>query len=107
MNLAIVADRNLIDLFRFAGAESILAETDDEAENRVKQLVHGGDCKIIIVTEKVSARFQEIREQLLKDRASYPIFLVIPDFSGPTGTRITELQDSVNKSMGVKLKTGA
>ncbi len=102
-----MAGRNLIDLFRFAGAEGILAETDEDTENKVKQLIEEGDCGIIIITEKTSTRLQEIREQLLKNRASYPIFLVIPDFDGPTGTRMTELQDSVNKSMGVKLKAGA
>jgi vacuolar-type H+-ATPase subunit F/Vma7 len=106
LDVAIVADRNLANIFRLAGAESITVETDESAINQVKNLIDERRCKIIIVTETFDSKLKEIREELLKERRSYPIFMVIPGLTGPTGTRRTELQEAVNKSIGVKLKTG-
>jgi vacuolar-type H+-ATPase subunit F/Vma7 len=69
--------------------------------------MNGGNCRILFVSERVALRLQELRQRMLKERTFYPVFVIIPDFDGPIGKRKEELQEAVNRSMGVKLKVGA
>ena len=98
----------MTSIFRLAGADAIMAANDDFAAEQVKQIISKDDYKVIIVTEKVSSKLRETRDALLKERRAYPIFVVVPDFEeGALGLRAKELQDLVNRSVGVKLKAGA
>jgi vacuolar-type H+-ATPase subunit F/Vma7 len=106
LDIAVVGDRHITSVFRLAGVEAILAENDESAVDQVMKLAEEGACKVIIVTEKVSSKLKGLREELLKERQSYPIFIVIPDFEGPLGLRSAELQERVNRSVGAKLKAG-
>ncbi len=107
MDLAIVGEPYLISLFRLLGIETVEAENQDAAVNKVQEIVEKGNCRVLFVSERVSTRLKNLREQLLRERRFYPIFVVIPDFEGPLGQRSEELHEFVNRSMGVKLKVGA
>jgi len=106
LDIAAIGDRHITNVFRLAGAEAILAENENSAVEQVIKLTEKGDYKVIIVTEEVSSKLKEIRGKLLKEKRLYPIFVVVPDLQGPLGLRSAELQELVNKSVGVKLKTG-
>lgn len=106
MDAAVVGNQNLIALFRLVGVEAVAAEDEDSAVSTVRKIVEKGDCKLLFLTEKTAAKLKDYRQELLKERKLYPIFVIIPDFDGFTGTRRQELHESVNRSMGVKLKTG-
>jgi vacuolar-type H+-ATPase subunit F/Vma7 len=106
MDVAIVGDRYLTVLFRLLGIETVGVEDPDSAVAKVKQLVEAEDCKVLIITERVASRLKALMETLVKERKNYPVFLVIPDFEGVLGERMKELSQLVNRSVGVKLKTG-
>ena len=106
MDVAIVGDRYLVTLFRMLGIETVEVEDPGLALGKVKQLVEAGDFKVLLITERVASKLRSFRETLVKERRSYPVFLIIPDFEGVLGERKEELSQLVNRSVGVKLKTG-
>ena len=101
-----MGDRYLTTLFRMVGIDAIEVEDPDSAFAKVKQVVEAGDYKVLLITERVASELRVLREALVKERKSYPVFLVIPDFEGILGERKKELSQLVNRSVGVKLKTG-
>ncbi len=106
MDVAVIGEKYFVGLFRLMGIETLEADTEDLAADKAEDLIEKGNCKILFVTERLAARLKELRERLLSERRFYPIFVVIPDFEGPLGQRKKELEESINKSMGVKLKVG-
>jgi vacuolar-type H+-ATPase subunit F/Vma7 len=106
MDIVMVGDRYLTSLFRMVGIDVVEAEDEDSAVAKVQKIVDEESPKILFITEKVALRLKELREELLKEKRFYPVFVIIPDFEGTLGKRKEELREFVNKSMGVKLKVG-
>ncbi len=106
MEIVLVGDKYLTSGFRLIGINTIEADDDEEAAKKVEELVLSGAFKIFLITEKVALRLRRLREDLLKARKFYPIFMVIPDLEGPINERIKELQQLVNQAIGVKLEFG-
>lgn len=103
MEMVMVGDKYLASGFRLIGIETIEAATDDVAAKKVQELVNEGACKIILITEKVALKLKNLRENLIKTRRFYPVFVIIPDLEGPINERIRELRQLVNQAVGVKL----
>lgn len=101
-----IGDRYLASLFRLVGIYAIEAANEDAAVAKAKELVEGGECKALFISERVAVRLKALRESLLTERKSFPIFVIVPDFEGALGERKKELTQLVNKSIGVRLKTG-
>jgi vacuolar-type H+-ATPase subunit F/Vma7 len=106
MDVAIVGNRYIASLFRLIGVETVEALNDDVAVVKVKEVAEAGNCRMLFVTERIAARLRDLKEKLLKERRSYPVLVIIPDFEGAISKRKQELRDSVNRSMGIKLKVG-
>jgi vacuolar-type H+-ATPase subunit F/Vma7 len=106
MEMVMVGDKYLTGGFRLIGMEAIEVVDIDSAVEKVEELVYGEKCRIIVITEKVAAKLKALRQNLLKTRRFYPVFVVIPDFEGPLNERTKELHQLVNQSIGTKLKIG-
>lgn len=106
METVAVGDRYLVSLFRLIGIDAVEASDDESAAKKVEELVYGGQCKIVFVTEKVAFKLKSLRESLIKNRRSCPVFAIIPDFEGPLNERTKELHQLVSQAVGVKLKIG-
>jgi vacuolar-type H+-ATPase subunit F/Vma7 len=104
MDVGVVGERYLVNLFRLIGVEAVEAGNEDLAVAKVEELADEGKYRLLIVTEKVALRLKNLREKLLKEKKLYPVLVVIPDFDGPLGERKKELNQLVNRSLGVKLK---
>jgi len=98
-----IGDKYLVSGFRLIGVDTIEVASDDLAAKKVEELVFEGKCKIIFVTEKVAVKLKTLREDLIKTRRFYPVFVIVPDFEGPLNERIKELHQLVNQAIGVKL----
>lgn len=103
MDMVMIGDKYLAGGYRLIGIETIEVPNDDVAAKKVQELVFEGKFKIIFITEKVAVKLKNFREDLIKTRRSYPVFVIIPDLDGPLNERIKELRQLVNQAVGVKL----
>lgn len=106
MDMVMVGDKYLLSGFRLIGVETVEAVDDEAAAKKVEELAYEGKVKIVIITEKVSVKLKMLRDDMLKTRRFYPIFVIIPDFESPLNERIKELHQLVSQAIGVKLKMG-
>ena len=106
MDVIVVGDRYFTNLFRLLGIDTVEADDQDSASAKAKQLAEAGDCKVLIVDQRIASRLKTLMETFVTEKRLYPIFVVIPDFEGILGERKKELTQLVNRSVGVKLKTG-
>lgn len=106
METVIVGNKYLTSCFRLAGVDTIEAADEEEAARKTEDLILQGTYNMIFITEKVALRLKDLREDLLKTRRFYPIFVIIPDLEGPVNERIRELHQLVNQAIGVKLELG-
>jgi len=103
VDMVIVGDKYLVSGFRLVGIETIEVANDDLAAKKVESLVLEGKCKILFITEKVALKLKSLREDLIKTKRYYPVFVIIPDLEGSLHERIRELHQLVNQAVGVKL----
>jgi vacuolar-type H+-ATPase subunit F/Vma7 len=106
MEIVMVGDRYLASGIRLTGVDTIEATNDEDAAKKVGELVLEGTYKVILITERVSLKLKKLRDDLLKARRFYPVFVIIPDLEGPINERIKELHQLVNQAIGVKLELG-
>ena len=102
MEMAMIGDKYLTRAFRLIGIETIEATSDDMARKKVEELVSKGECRIIFITENVTLELKALRENLIRAKRYYPLFVVIPDLEGPTTERVKEMYQLVNNAIGVK-----
>lgn len=103
MDMVMIGDKYLAGGFRLIGINTIEVPNDDVAAKKVKDLVFEGKLKIVFITEKVALKLKDLREDLIKTRKFYPVFVIIPDLEGALNERIRELRQLVNQAVGVKL----
>ncbi len=106
MDIAVVGDRHVTSVFRLVGIHAVEVEDENSAVSGVRELAERSDVKVLFVTEKVATKIEDVRDKLLKENRSYPVFVIIPDFDGPLGYRKQQLHEFVNRSMGIRLKVG-
>ena len=103
MDMVMIGDKYLAGGFRLIGINTIEVSNDDLAAKKVQELAFEGRFKIIFITEKVALKLRNLREDLIKTRRFYPVFVIIPDLEGALNERIRELRQLVNQAVGVKL----
>ena len=106
MEIVMVGDKYLASGFRLVGVETITVEDDEQAAKQVERLVSEGAYKIILITEKVAMKLKPLREDMLRTKRFYPVFVIVPDFGGTLNERQRELRQLVSQAIGVKLKLG-
>ena len=102
--VAIIADKHLATGFRLAGIEAFPIESDQEARVLLARLVSEGKHDAVILTERLSKELHREKSKIISSGKGKPIFVVIPDFQGPTGQRIRELHELISESVGAELK---
>jgi vacuolar-type H+-ATPase subunit F/Vma7 len=103
--MIMVGDKYLASGFRLIGIPTQETLNDEDSAEKVRQIVSQDTAQIIITTEKVASKVTALRQNLLKMKKPYPLFVIIPDFEGPTNERINELYKLVNQATGIKPKT--
>ena len=103
-SVAIIADKYLATGYRLAGIASFPVKTLTEARVRLREVTAKGKHKIIILPEKLAYQLREEREGLPEIGGVKPLFVIVPDFRGPTGERTKELYQVISKAVGAKLK---
>lgn len=100
-----MGDRYVTALFRLVGIEAVEVKDVDSAVAKVKELVEE-DYKVLVITDETALKLAVFRENLVETKKPYPVFVIIPGFEKIIGMRKNELTNLVNRSVGVKLKTG-
>lgn len=103
-NVAIIANKYLATGYRLAGIASFPVKTLAEARVRLREVTTKGSHKIILLPEKLAYQLREEREALLEIGGVKTLFVIVPDFQGPTGERTKELYQVISKAVGAKLK---
>jgi len=87
--------------FSLVGVHGQVAETAQEANQALDEVLSAPDVGIILVTEDV-ADLVETRMDELKRRSTVPLVVEIP---GPEGTRVDRppLSEVIRRAIGVKI----
>ncbi len=92
-----IGDKNSILPFEAIGAKTIEATTDAEALNALKQ-VQDNKNVLLFITENLKAGIQD-----LLDNNPELIYLYIPPIRGATGDGAKQMNEIIQKAMGVKV----
>ena len=103
-NVAIIANKYLATGYRLAGIASFPVKTLAEARVRLREVATKGSHKVILLPERLAYQLREEREALLEIGGVKTLFVIVPDFQGPTGERTKELYQVISKAVGAKLK---
>ncbi len=106
MSIVAIGDRYTITALRLAGIEGKEVNNVHEAEEIIDQLVKDGKCKVLLVPEDLALKLKRKRNELIRERRYYPVFAIIPGFSGAVGERTNEIYQLISQAIGVKLKLG-
>ena len=103
-NVAIIADKYLANGYRLAGVAPFPVKTLAEARARLRELTAKGGHKVIILPEEIAYQLREERKELVETAGLKTLFIIVPNFRGPTGERTRELHQTISKAVGAKLK---
>lgn len=102
--IAVLGDKDSIELFRAAGADTFSAKNEFEANDILKRLVKE-DYAIIYVTEDVAAL---VPERIAKFKTSpFPAVIPIPSAGGSNGFGMRGVKADVEKAIGADVIFGA
>lgn len=92
-----IGDKNSILPFEAIGAKTIEATTDAEALSALKQIQDNKNI-LVFITENLKPGIQEV----LDDNPEL-IYLYIPPIRGTTGDGAKQMNEIIQKAMGVKV----
>ena len=99
--IGIIGDRESVLGFISLGASVFEANTSDDAERLLHQLVKSGAYAVIFVTEQLFSRLQDALVRY-KD-LPLPAITVIPGKGGSRGYGMTALQSAVRRAVGADI----
>ena len=101
MEYWVIADRETVTGFRFAGVRGDAVETPDEMQRALRSADENPDIGIIIVTEAVA---EEVREMIneIRRKERGPVVVEIPGPEGRNPDR-PSLMDLIQEALGVRL----
>ena len=102
--VAIIADKYLATSYKLEGIDAFQVKTLEEAKTKLKEILDAGNHRIILLPEKLAHQLREERRRSVETSGVPPLFVIVPDFKGPTGERIKELHQTISKAVGAKLK---
>ena len=106
MSVVALGDNHFITALRLAGVDGRKVHDVHEAEQIIEELLREGRCKVLVVPEDLALKLRRKREELLRRQQIYPVFAIIPSFSGALGERVKEIHEFISQAVGVKLKLG-
>jgi vacuolar-type H+-ATPase subunit F/Vma7 len=102
MSIVVLGDEFFVTNFRLAGISGHVVKNEEEARDKIEDLIKEEKCKIVVISESMAIKLKKDRE---KWRGKvYPIFAIVPGLEGPKGERLHELYFLVSQAVGVKLK---
>ncbi len=101
-NVAVVGPSAFVTVFQLVGVEGFDAETPDSVITTLQALIDEKRFKLIILPERFTQETKTLRINTQK-KALSPIFILIPDFTRETGSRMDELQAIISSAIGTKM----
>lgn len=98
--IAVLGDKDSVELFRAAGAQVKCAENEFEAARALKEATDEG-CAVIFVTENVAALISEKIEESKSE--PFPIVIPIPSALGSNGMGMKGVRKDVEKAIGADI----
>ena len=101
--VALVADRNTATFYRLAGLKNVFpVNNSEEAEKCINKLVENSIFLIILITEPIVNKLQDMLERVAD--MGYPLFIPIPDVEN-RGTAKTDLiHKFIKRKTGIEFK---
>ena len=101
MAFHIIGDEDTVLGYRFAGVSGVPVITEDEAREAFRDAIASGDCRILLLTEKVESLLSaEVTHHRLE--AVPPYVVVVEDIWGAQGERVS-LQDLIYQAVGIRI----
>ena len=101
-NVAVIGPSAFVTTFELAGVEGFEAENAEDVINIVHKLLEKKDFHLVILPEQFTNETKQLRETS-KQRSLSPIFILIPDFSMDTGSRLEELRTLISSAIGFRI----
>ncbi len=101
-NVAVIGPSAFVTVFQLVGVEGFDAETPDSVTKTLQTLIDEKRYKLIILPEKFTQETRALRINAQKASLS-PIFILIPDFTKETGSRMEELKTIISSAIGTKM----
>ena len=103
-DIAVIGDEYFTLFFKFAGAEPHIVKNLSEGREKFAKLVKERKHKLIIISEDLARETTNIRENIIKEGKTYPICLIVPDFSGSKKFRLNEIRKWISEAMGIQIR---
>ena len=97
--IAVVGDKDSVELFSTAGADVFAARTEFEASDALKKTVKE-NYAVVFVTEDVAALIPKQIEEL--KTVPFPVVIPIPSASGSNGFGMESIARNVEKAVGIR-----
>lgn len=101
MDIFVIGDEEVVLGFRFAGAEGVPVYDRAGALAAFRRATTGGEAKILILTEQVSAMIEE-EVTAWQYGGSYPLVVEVPGIAGHLENR-RSLVDAIREAVGVRV----
>lgn len=101
MEFYVIGDEEVVLGFRFAGVDGVAVYDRAGALEAFRRITTGGDAKILILTEQVSAMIEE-EVTAWQYGGSYPLVVEVPGIAGHLENR-RSLVDAIREAVGVRV----
>lgn len=102
--MAVVGPPSFVTCFELAGAVGFEAGTGEEVAGILNSLVEESNFKLIIVPERFAEDTFKIRSLIMLMGDVTPVFALIPDLTGMSGSRLEELKRIISLAIGAELE---
>ena len=101
-NVAVVGPSAFNTVFELVGVEGFTAEDAEAVMQTVHELLTKNEVKLIILPEKFTQETKTLRETS-QTKSLSPIFVLVPDFTLQTGSRLEELRTLISSAIGAQI----
>ena len=103
--MALIADRRTSALFRLAGLKYVYPiDNYDEVEKRFRMVSENPNFMIILVTEQIVNKIQDLVEKIAKNDG--PLIIPIPSLEGPSTMKIDLINQLIKSKAGIEFALG-
>lgn len=101
--VALVADRTTAIFYKLAGLKNIFpVDSSDEAEKCIRKLSENSIFLIILITEPIVNKLQDMLERVAD--MGYPLFIPIPDVENRGTVKIDLIKNFIKRKVGIEFK---
>jgi len=106
MKILAIGDPSFVIGFKLAGAEVIICTDEKIVKKKLEHIINSEkiDYGMIILPERYVNMTKPLREKLIKENKTLPIFVFLPDYTGIKDKRIEEIKRLVISAIGAEIK---